>query len=88
MGAKIKWFWSTATMHEWHGQFVECEQWRDNASSAAEVAASYYHDNHDGWEDKWPIEFSVRRDGASKWETFEVDREAVPHFHATRKSAT
>jgi hypothetical protein len=51
------------------------------ASGAAEAYASYVHDNRDGYETSWPLEFRVRcPDGTIQ--DFAVDREVVPEFTA------
>lgn len=46
-------------------------------------AAEDYHGNHDGWEDRWPIEIEIfdSEDGPSAGR-FEVERESVPQFSA------
>jgi hypothetical protein len=49
----------------------------------AEDCADDYHRNHDGWEAAWPMKFHVSVDG-KKLGTFEVDREALPHFRAVK----
>ncbi len=48
----------------------------------AENAAEDYHGEHDGWEATWPIKL-VLYSGSKELGRFEVDREAVPQFHAT-----
>jgi hypothetical protein len=54
----------------------------DNAEILAEVAAEDYHHNHDGWESRWPIVFTlILADGATC--DVSVDQEAVPTFCGT-----
>jgi hypothetical protein len=57
-----------------------------DAADAAEAYADYCHGNRDGWEATWPLVFRVRLpDGTT--EDYEVEREAVPQFTASRKRA-
>lgn len=49
----------------------------------AELAASDYHYNRGGWgSTSWPVKITLILPGDNM--TFEVDREAVPSFRATR----
>ena len=57
-------------------------------SWAAEMAAEDYHTNHDGWESTWPLTFVILNDELNELGRFSVDREAVPHFHASRTGKT
>ena len=47
----------------------------------AEEVAEDYHANHDGWEDDWPVTFTIWKgdECLGKWS---VDLEAVPSFSA------
>jgi len=57
------------------------ESYYDDAEDIAVEAAEDYHSRHDGWESSWPIAFEiVDADGISLG-TFNIDREAVPHFY-------
>lgn len=51
----------------------------------AEDAAEYYHDNCDGWESSWPMEFTILDDKKKVLGTFIVERESVPQFSASKK---
>lgn len=53
-----------------------------DASDAAEAYADYVHNQRDGYEASWPLQFRVRCPNGSILD-FEVDREAVPEFTAT-----
>lgn len=55
----------------------------DDPEWLAEDAAEHFHRNHDGWEASWPVTIEVFHDGLFLGR-FEVDREAVPSFNATR----
>ncbi|WP_099143351.1 hypothetical protein [Xenorhabdus kozodoii] len=50
---------------------------------AGECAYDYYN-NHDGYEDNWPIEITVFNNGESIG-TFSIELEFDPVFSATRK---
>jgi hypothetical protein len=50
-----------------------------------EEAAEYYHDNCDGYECGWPLIFELFTMDGKLLGKFEVEREAVPQFSATRK---
>jgi hypothetical protein len=63
---------------EHHGQ----EEDIDHAEILAEVAAEDYHHNHDGWERRWPIVFTLILDGGVTCDV-SVDREDVPAFCGT-----
>jgi len=47
-----------------------------------EEAAEDYHDNHDGYEDSWPIDFFLFDLNGTLLESFTVEREASPVFNA------
>ena len=55
---------------------------REHSDWIAEDAAAEHFHNHDGWEASWPMKLSIVFDDGSI-ETFEVDQEAEPVFHAT-----
>lgn len=52
------------------------DDWR--ARDIAEDAAEHYFYNRDGWEDTWPVTFTVIGVG-----TFSIDREDRPTFRAS-----
>jgi len=56
----------------------------EHPADLAEEAAAEYHNRRDGWEASWPVTFEIFRDGKSLG-TFEVEREQVPQFHATKQ---
>jgi hypothetical protein len=45
----------------------------------AEHCAEDYHNNHDGWESSWPLEFRIWEDGVLV-ARISVERESRPHF--------
>lgn len=51
----------------------------------AETYAEHYHDNCDGWECSWPIDFMVATEDGKILGCVEVDREARPHFYGKAK---
>lgn len=53
-----------------------------DAEQAAERFAEHFHDQRDGWESSWPLEFVVF-DGSSYF-VVEVERETVPEFRASK----
>jgi len=56
-----------------------------DAESVAESCAEDYHSNHDGWEDSWPLIIALfNSEDGPEITRFEVDREAVPQFTASR----
>lgn len=57
---------------------------KDNPEYIAEDAAEHFYDFNDGWEHSWPQEFEIFIDGKSAG-AFEVDREDVPTFSASKK---
>jgi hypothetical protein len=46
----------------------------------AEEYAEFYHNERDGWEARWPIEFHIAKPDGTFLGVVEVDREARPHF--------
>ncbi len=66
------------------GEYV-LESYFDDAEDVAVEAAEDYHSNHDGWESSWPIDFEIIDADGISLGTFEIDREAVPHFFLNRK---
>lgn len=52
---------------------------RKNIDYALQNIAEDYDSNHDGWEDDWPVMFTVWFEG-EKLGTWSVDKEAVPSF--------
>ena len=61
--------------HEFQSNFD-----KEDGEWLAEAAAENYHDRHDGWESLWPLVLVIRDENGSEIGTYEVDREAVPHF--------
>lgn len=55
----------------------------DDLDSCIEACADYYHDNWDGWEDKWPLLFMLWIDDQYLG-TFEIEREFDPVFSANK----
>lgn len=58
----------------------------ENLEYVAEDCAEDYHYNHDGWEDRWPLDFELWNHEGKFLGKFEVNREAVPEFNATLKT--
>ena len=58
------------------GQCVYFEDWDLVARDLAED----YHNEHDGWESSWPLEFRIYKDGECVW-SGEVDREMEACFY-------
>lgn len=56
------------------------------AGEAAEQYAAFVHNQRDGWELTWPLQFRVKHADGSM-EDFEVDREMAPVFTASRPRA-
>lgn len=52
----------------------------------AETYAEHYHDNCDGWECSWPVEFMVATEDGRILGCVEVHLEARPHFYGKAKS--
>lgn len=56
-------------------------------SDIAQQCADDFHHNHDGWECHWPRDITLyATEDGPPLASFEVDREAVPLFYATRKA--
>lgn len=55
----------------------------EDIEDAAEQYAEYFHNNRDGWENSWPIEFVVH-DGRA-FHLVSVDRDYDPTFSAAIK---
>lgn len=50
----------------------------------AELCAADFHSNHDGWECRWPRQFTLyASDVGPALAVFDVDREAEPVFYAS-----
>ena len=45
--------------------------------------AEDYHSFHDGWEEHWPLLFTVADESENIIGKFEVDRETIPQFIAS-----
>ncbi|EKS29278.1 hypothetical protein [Afipia felis] len=52
----------------------------------AESAAEDFYNEHDGWEARWPLEFSIY-EGETFLGCFSVDMESQPHFYSSRVAA-
>lgn len=53
----------------------------------AELCADDFHSNHDGWESRWPRDITIyETEEGPPIASFEVDREAIPHFYVHRKA--
>lgn len=48
-----------------------------------EQIAEVYHNDYDGWESRWPIEFKLYDSDDKNLGTFRVERESQPVFSAT-----
>ena len=57
----------------------------DSVQYLAEEAADHFHSQHDGWECSWPLTFTIWDEEGNKLDTFIVDRESVPEFHAYKE---
>jgi len=55
----------------------------DDVRWAAEQYAEHHHYNHDGWEDIWPIIFTVATPDGKILGRVSVERESRPHFYGT-----
>ncbi len=67
--------------NEWCGSIEDLKY--DIEDIAAECAEQYWND-HDGWDRKWPITFSIFKD-AILLGYVEVEMEMEPMFSATTK---
>lgn len=56
----------------------------EDGKRLAEIAAADFHNEHDGWERKWPIAFTLYGDGAVIG-TFDVELDVEPSFMACRR---
>lgn len=52
-------------------------------SDVASDAAKHFHDYHDGWELKWPLDIRLHHPDTDDTITFEIDRISVPEFEPT-----
>lgn len=58
------------------------DSWDD---SIAEQCAEDWHNNHDGFEARWPRVFALYKDKVGPpFAKFSVDRETVPQFNAIK----
>ena len=60
---------------------IETNWDKDELEYIAEAAAEDFHDNHDGWDHKWPLEFVIA-DETGQLGIFKVYIEARPEFDA------
>lgn len=51
----------------------------------AQDAAMDYHNNHDGWESSWPLDFIILDEEGRELGRFEIDREYDPCFVVSTK---
>ena len=58
------------------------DRWARDAEDAAETYAEYFHNNRDGHECSWPVEFLVRDMATNVVHSFSVDRDYDPTFSA------
>lgn len=66
---------------------IESSWSKENLSYVAEECAEDLHDNRDGWESSWPLEFVILDEkGELEIGRFIIERESVPEFHATEKT--
>lgn len=75
------WFVEDGDPREWPDNFR-----KDNDEFMASLLADYFHSHHDGWDFYWPLELTII--SPTEQTTYIVDREAVPHFYATKKKQT
>lgn len=59
------------------GQCLYTEDWRLVATDLADD----YYSNHDGWEEKWPVEFRIYKNDECAWKG-NVTCEMEPAFYA------
>lgn len=55
------------------------DSFRGDSELIVHCCAEDYHDNHDGWEDTWPIKIRAFEDG-HELGVFNVEREYSPEF--------
>lgn len=60
----------------------ECHEDRSDREFLAQLAAEDYHDEHDGWEDSWPVTLTIWLTDRTPIGKFKVDREYEPVFCA------
>jgi hypothetical protein len=59
----------------------------DPEDQAVDAAEDYYS-NHDGWEAKWPLTFTIyESEEGLEVAAFDVEMEAVPQFTASRRDS-
>lgn len=56
--------------------------WDNDPAYVAEECAQHFHDNHDGWETVWPIEFLVTLTDGRQVLCY-VERDVRPEFTAS-----
>lgn len=52
----------------------------DDLEWIAQECAEDFHNEHDGWESRWPRNFTLLDDSGNELGTFKVDREYEPSF--------
>ena len=57
----------------------------DDIEYVAEVYAEHYHDNCDGWECSWPLEYMDATEAGKDHGSVQEVREARPHFYGRTK---
>lgn len=63
---------------------ADIDSWATSESEAVRLYAEHCHNQRDGWEWSWPIEFLVRDEETKKVLLFDVERETVPEFWCGR----
>lgn len=82
MKVKTEWSFSVPGISDTpRSLFVDENRKVWDAEDAAELCAEQYFYESDGWEDDWPLQFVVVRDG-SEPQRWEIEREDVPQFNA------
>ena len=65
---------------------METNWTRYRAHYIAEEAAKQYHQNHDGWEATWPLDFEIFLENGESLGIYTVEREYEPFFSAMLKA--
>jgi regulatory protein YycH of two-component signal transduction system YycFG len=55
-------------------------EWIDEIG--AERASEDYYNNHDGWEDNYPITLTLISEDGKTEKSFKIEMEAIPTFYA------
>lgn len=62
----------------------ELHEDRSDREFLAQLVAEDYHDEHDGWEDSWPVTLTIWLTDRTPIGKFVVDREYEPVFYVSR----